>query len=250
MKIRFKFRKQGNLRFIGHLDVMRYFQKVFRRAELDMAFSGGYSPHILMTFASPLGLGLTSDGEYMDAEFVTCPGKEELIARMNAVSVPELLVTDACLLPEKSQNAMASLKEADYTVRMREERAGSEAFFDTLCEWLARDEILIEKKAKKGKKEVSTVNVRPRLHSYRRTEGGISFRLDQGSESNLKPETILQAFLKEERSAFPELPFPEDPDGSISETGVRIFFAINRDELYTEEDGRIIPLIEAGEKNF
>ena len=89
MKIRFKFRKQGDLRFIGHLDVMRYFQKVFRRAELDMAFSGGYSPHILMTFAAPLGLGLTSDGEYMDAEFVSCPGKAELIARMNAVSVPE-----------------------------------------------------------------------------------------------------------------------------------------------------------------
>ena len=206
MKIRFKFRKQGDLRFIGHLDVMRYFQKVFRRAELDMAFSGGYSPHILMTFAAPLGLGLTSDGEYMDAEFVTCPGKAELIARMNAVSVPELSVTDACLLPDNAKNAMASIAFADYTVRLREENEESEVLFDALCAWLEKDEILIEKQAKKGKKEVTVTNVRPKIRSYRRTEKGIFLRLDQGSESNLKPETVLAAFLKEQGKVEAVLP--------------------------------------------
>ena len=246
MKIRFKFRKKGDLRFIGHLDVMRYYQKVFRRAELDMAFTEGYSPHIIMTFASPLGLGLTSDGEYMDAEFVTCPPKEELIRRMNAVSVADLTVTDACLLPEKSRNAMASLTEADYTVRFREERAGS-AFFEMLGNWLKRDEILIEKKTKKS---VQSINIRPKIKAFALKENAVSFRLDQGSESNLKPETILQAFLKEEGACFLDLPIPREQDGSITETGVRIFFAINRDELYTEEGGKIIPLINAGEKNF
>ena len=61
MKARIKFRKYGSLRFIGHLDVMRFFQKVMRRADIPIAFSGGYSPHMIMSFANPLGIGLTSD---------------------------------------------------------------------------------------------------------------------------------------------------------------------------------------------
>ena len=68
MKARIKFRKYGALRFIGHLDVMRYFQKVMRRAEIPIAFTGGFSPHMIMSFASPLGIGLESDGEYLDIE--------------------------------------------------------------------------------------------------------------------------------------------------------------------------------------
>ena len=68
MKARIKFRKYGSLRFIGHLDVMRFFQKVMRRADIPIAFSGGYSPHMIMSFANPLGIGLTSDGEYFDIE--------------------------------------------------------------------------------------------------------------------------------------------------------------------------------------
>ena len=68
MKARIKFRKYGALRFIGHLDVMRFFQKVMRRADIPIAFTTGYSPHMIMSFANPLGIGLTSDGEYFDIE--------------------------------------------------------------------------------------------------------------------------------------------------------------------------------------
>lgn len=66
VNIRVRFRKYGVLKFIGHLDVMRYFQKAIRRADIDICYSEGYSPHMIMSFASPLGLGLESDGEYMD----------------------------------------------------------------------------------------------------------------------------------------------------------------------------------------
>ena len=68
MIIRVIFGKEGALRFIGHLDVLRTFQKIFRRAGIPMAYSQGFSPHPLMSFALPLGLGLSSEGEYLDAE--------------------------------------------------------------------------------------------------------------------------------------------------------------------------------------
>ena len=56
MNIRVRFRKYGVLKFIGHLDVMRYFQKAIRRADIDICYSEGYSPHMIMSFASPLSL--------------------------------------------------------------------------------------------------------------------------------------------------------------------------------------------------
>ena len=68
MKVRIKFSKNGPIKFIGHLDVMRYFQKAIRRAEIDIAYSKGFSPHQIMSFAQPLGVGVESDGEYVDVE--------------------------------------------------------------------------------------------------------------------------------------------------------------------------------------
>lgn len=56
------------MKFIGHLDTMRYFQKAMRRADIDIAYSTGFSPHQIMSFAAPLGVGITSDGEYLDIE--------------------------------------------------------------------------------------------------------------------------------------------------------------------------------------
>ena len=69
MKVRIKFSKQGNLRFVGHLDMMRYFQKAFRRSELPISYSEGFSPHQIMSFAAPLGIGMTSEAEYVDITF-------------------------------------------------------------------------------------------------------------------------------------------------------------------------------------
>ena len=63
MKIRVKFSKYGPLRFIGHLDVMRFFQKAIRRAGIDVVYTNGFSPHQVMSFAAPLGVGLCGLGD-------------------------------------------------------------------------------------------------------------------------------------------------------------------------------------------
>ena len=73
MKLRIKFKKYGPVRFIGHLDVMRFFQKALRRAGIDVTYTTGFSPHQVMSFAAPLGVGLTSNGEYMDIQVNSLP---------------------------------------------------------------------------------------------------------------------------------------------------------------------------------
>ena len=87
LKARIKFRKYGIMRFIGHLDVMRFFQKAMRRANIPIAFTGGYSPHMIMSFAQPLGVGLTSDGEYLDIELTESISSEDAVRQLNEVSV-------------------------------------------------------------------------------------------------------------------------------------------------------------------
>ena len=87
MKVRIKFSKEGPVKFIGHLDVMRYFQKAIRRAEIDIAYSSGFSPHQIMSFAAPLSVGHTSSGEYFDVELNSLDSIEALTARLNEVMV-------------------------------------------------------------------------------------------------------------------------------------------------------------------
>ena len=126
MKIRIKYSKLGNLKFIGHLDVMRYFQKEIRRAKLDISYSKGYSPHQIISFAAPLALGITSDGEYFDAEFNSVTTSAEMIEALNAVSVDEIHVTKCVQIPENAKNAMSIVAASDYEITFREQNDLSE----------------------------------------------------------------------------------------------------------------------------
>ena len=83
MKIRIRFAKEGVMKFIGHLDMMRYFQKAFRRSGVDIEYSQGFSPHQLISFASPLGVGLTSTGEYMDIFVHSSESSKAMIDKIN-----------------------------------------------------------------------------------------------------------------------------------------------------------------------
>ena len=116
MKARIKFRKYGSLRFIGHLDVMRFFQKVMRRADIPIAFSGGYSPHMIMSFANPLGIGLTSDGEYFDIELTEAVNSADAVRRMNEACQIEgiEIVSIRRIAEEKKMTGMTILAGADY----------------------------------------------------------------------------------------------------------------------------------------
>ena len=121
MKIRIKFRKYGEMKFIGHLDMMRYFQKAMRRAGIDICYSEGFSPHMIMSFASPLGVGLTSDGEYLDIEVGETFSSKESMERLNQVMAQGVEVVSFRRIPDgKASNAMALLAAADYEIRFRE----------------------------------------------------------------------------------------------------------------------------------
>ena len=121
MKVRIKFAKTGHMKFVGHLDTMRYFQKAIRRAELPVAFSGGYSPHMIMSFAAPLGVGTTSLGEYFDMELTETVPTKEIEDRLNAVMAEGVSICSARRVEDgKASTAMALVAAADYFIQFRE----------------------------------------------------------------------------------------------------------------------------------
>ena len=114
MKIRVKFKRWGVMKFIGHLDLMRYFQKAVRRAEIDICYSEGFSPHQIMSFAAPLGVGITSDGEYFDIEVNSTLSSVDAIRAFNDTMVDGIEVTGYVKLPDNSKTAMSLVEAAKY----------------------------------------------------------------------------------------------------------------------------------------
>ena len=205
MKIRIKFRKHGIMKFIGHLDIMRYFQKAMRRAEIDICYSEGFSPHMIMSFAAPLGVGLTSDGEYLDIEVGQEVSSKSAVKRLNAVMTEGIEVVSFRKIPDgKASNAMSLVAAADYEVRFRQGCApadGWQEYFDAFCR---RDSILITKKTKKSEQEI---DIRPLIYQIERRKDCIFMQVATGSSANLKPELVIEAFASFAGIVFPEFAF-------------------------------------------
>ena len=192
MKVRVKFAKTGAMKFIGHLDIMRYFQKAIRRSNIDIAYSEGYSPHMIMSFAAPLGVGVTSDGEYFDMELRTTESSKVMEGCMNEVMAEGMRIESIRQIPEeKASNAMALVSAADYLVTFREGKELPEGWENRIADFLAQDQIICKKPTKKG--EMKEVDIRPWIYQMEVQGGGIFLQLSSGSVRNLKPEMVMGA---------------------------------------------------------
>lgn len=215
IKARIKFNKCGSMKFIGHLDVMRYFQKAIRRAEIDVAYSQGFSPHQLLSFASPLGVGLTSDGEYMDIQLNSLVSAENIKEQLNAVMSSELQVSEVILVPENSKPSMSILAAADYLVSLKDGYFPILDFEQNFREFLTQDSILITKKTKKGETQIDLKAYIYKTgftwEEFKKTLYGgkndtvaqkydngqkIYLQLICGSVVNIKPEQVIEAFYR------------------------------------------------------
>lgn len=246
MKVRIKYTKSGHLKFIGHLDVMRYFQKAVKRAGLDIAYSQGFSPHQLMSFAAPLALGVTSEGEYFDAEFNSLIPSDEFVRRFNEQMVEGIMVKDVVLLPEHAKNSMSIVAASDYIITVLAKDSNgrllddADGAFETDVMREQRDKLLeasghlLEKDVievlRKTKKNEKIENIRKGIFKLHSKEGRIYMLLAAGSEYNLKPELVLEALCRETGYEYKKFDYQ-----------------IHRVETYMKnEDGGLVSLLESG----
>lgn len=190
MLVRVKFSKHGVLKYIGHLDLMRYFQKAFRRTDIDVCYSKGFSPHMIMSFAQPLGVGVESDGEYFDVEVNDNEDVSLFPSKLNEQMAEGVVVLDAVALPKDTENAMASVAAAAYEIHFDKENPLSD---ELMILYEKASFVTYTKKTKTGEHEI---NVKDYVFELRRISDNVLYVVcDCSSSGNLKPINLVNAML-------------------------------------------------------
>ena len=189
MRVRVKFAKYGPMKFIGHLELMRYLQSAVRRTQIPVKYDEGMHQRMVMSFAMPLGVGPTSSAEYMDIEL------EEPISSQKAMQQLEKHMCEGLDILDfrevdggKKMKAMTIVAAADYEVRFREEFTPDWDWKSALTEFCARESLPWTKETKKGTREV---DMKEWIYDVQIHDDQVFLRLCCSVGDNLKPEQLF-----------------------------------------------------------
>ena len=193
-KLRLKFSKNGPIKFIGHLDVMRYFQKAIRRADIVVKYSEGFSPHQVISFAQPLSVGATSDGEYMDMTVNSMVSTKDIMDRLNNVLNEGIKILAITELSERDEKAMTASFAARYRLHFRENIRPDFDWCSKFEEYLSQDKLPAMKKTKSGEKEI---DMKPMIFEYciDSAKEEVNILLSMSSSATLKPTLLFEGFF-------------------------------------------------------
>jgi radical SAM family uncharacterized protein/radical SAM-linked protein len=161
-RLRVWFGKQGPMALVSHLDLMRLFDRVIRRAGLPIAFTGGFHPSPRIAIASALALGATSSGEIVDFE-LTQPVEIETFRQQLVKELPtDIPIYNVANIDLKAEAANQIMEAADYLITVATHRLVTAAQWQHWINTIkAKDELWWEKTTKSGKSQL--VNLRSRL---------------------------------------------------------------------------------------
>lgn len=186
VKYRFKFIKEGDAKYISQLDLVRLFTRVFKRAEVSLSYSQGFNPHPKMSIGLPLGVGVTSDCEFLDADLEEKGEPIEILKALNAkmpIGIKFTAMQEICEFTPKVKDA----KTAVYSVKTY----GKMPTDEEIAKFLLKEEITVLKKTKSGEK---MTNIRPDIFSItKKGENELKMVLSCSASVNLKPETVISA---------------------------------------------------------
>ncbi|OON99634.1 MAG: hypothetical protein ATN35_11700 [Epulopiscium sp. Nele67-Bin004] len=219
MRIRGKFTKEGRVKFVGHLDTVRLFQRAIKVAKINVAYSEGFNPHSKVYFAMPLSVGVSSVGEYIEIRTKDDMDVADMKERLNNILPEGIKMLDTFEVVEGTPTLMSQVDVADYVVDIDYENKAQ------LLQVLQQDEILISKRNKK--KKWVEVDIKPLIIDCEivETENKLQIiaKLFAGSKQNLNVDLLLKALFKEEFD--------------------NLIYTVTRTELYTDQDGKYIPIL-------
>ncbi len=154
MILRVKFTKENYLRYIGHLDLIRLFQRCFNRAGIELNYSKGFNPRPKFSIANPLSLGVESIEEYMDIDLLEEIEIEEFIIRMNSV-LPDGIKILAGIYPKDNKPVSAIIDLALYEAKFKTSNDIKEEELSRIIKsWLKNEEIIISRFRKRKKVKI------------------------------------------------------------------------------------------------
>ena len=193
------FSKTGTICYTSHLDMMKMFKRVFKRAGIKQSYSQGFNPHPKMTFAQPLSLGYWGLGEMLEFETDEDYGADFIKNTLTPLMPEGIVITD-CVEAENSKKTLASKTDAaEYIIAIPLHEALDMDNDRIRDKYLGQDQIITYKKQKK-KKELAEVDIKPMIRdlSFVVEEETlfVTALLDSGSTSNLSPELVITTLME------------------------------------------------------
>ncbi len=193
MRILAVFEKGERIRHIGHLDIQRSVQRGLRRSGLPVAYSNGFNPHILITFASALSTGACGKREIMDVTMAEEVSAEEFLERMNRAMPPEMQLSEARQLDQKHPALMASLQAAEYDLLIRDP-GEAEKLIAAIPAMMARETVTAMRKTKTALKET---DIKPLIYALKGEGQHIYATLVLTEREACKPGMLIEALSRE-----------------------------------------------------
>ena len=158
MRLCVVFTKEAPLRFVSHLDIQRLFQRAFRRARLPLAFSQGFNPHPLVSFAAALSVGMTSSGEYLDVTLTEDMTPEAFTAAVAPTLPAGARIVEVFDMGESRKSLTSAMERAEYSAHVTFGDAVTEDELRNAASELLSGAIVIQKKTKGG---IKPTDIRP-----------------------------------------------------------------------------------------
>lgn len=244
--LRIEYTKTGLLRYLGHLDMVRLFERGFRRGQVPLMFSQGFNPHPKIAFAAPLSVGYSSEAELVEIEVETGFDDQQL-SRIFSECFPSEIAYRRHRIVGASKSLMSMMRTSDYELIWSLPEAYCQRAVSVLESFEALSSLTAIKKSK-GKKD-KTVELKPMVHALKliKAEGPVSRKivtpagaiaseqcdlyiavtLNAGSESNLKPDLLMDALAE-------LVGFEEEPLG--------IKLQVHRTALYGEDGKKLFDM--------
>lgn len=182
-RVRIRFRKEGDLRLIGHLDLMRALERLFRRAGLPLGMSEGFHPKPRMSFPMALSVGIAGLDEVMELELSQPLAAAEVLAALTAQQPPGLTFTSVVEMPDGAKRPQVARVwcEASFPAERRSdvaERAG---------QLLASTTHVVRRQDDKP------VDVRPYVEALEVDQTVVRMRLKVTPQGAVRPREVLAA---------------------------------------------------------
>ena len=217
------FEKSMRIRHIGHLDIQRCVQRGLRRSNLPVAYSKGFNPHILVTFASALSTGARGKREIMDVTLEEPVDETTFLQRLNEAMPPEMQFSEAIAVDDRHPALMASLKAAVYDLTVYDDQL-ADAMIRAIPSMLFRESIPALRKTKSGIREC---DIKPLIYQLAGEGNHIHCTVALTEKEACKPDMLCRALATE--AGIPE------------QTEIRML--ITRDALLGEDQqGCLCPL--------
>jgi len=178
------------------LDLLRTMQRAIRRADIPVAFSQGFNPHPILSFASALSVGVTSEGEYLDITLEKEMKPEDFAEHMNRFLPKGIRIVEAAAVSDSCATPMAVIDRADYTAELKEIEKSKIDMQEIIDSFFNQESVVITKEGKKGKK---ATDIRPFVDKIKIMEfderGNLRLfmRVSSGSKANVRPEQVIDA---------------------------------------------------------